>query len=565
MTEEEKQKLFDDIPDALLERRRGFSIIWVIPLIVVLMAGWLTVTTISEYGPEISITFQNGDGLEVGKTRIRYKNIEVGIVEHVRFSDDKREVIVEARMDKGTKSFLGSGAKFWIVRPQISLREVSALGTLFSGSYIALIPGDGSPQEEFAGLEQPPISTAETSGRKFVLRTANLNSIEAGTPVYFRGIHVGDVLSYKLADDNSILVHIFISSPYHRKVDQNSYFWNVGETKLTLSADGLQLKTDSLETLLYGGIAFDSPDSADTSAPADDGGLFILYENKDSASRQRGTKKTSYVTYFDRSIRGLKIGAPVEFKGIRIGSVADIRMEIDSKESTILIPVLVDIDAEIVANIVRVNGSTSPEVTMDFLMNSGLRARLSVDSYLTGQLFIDMVLDPESNAHVVGYNEQYPEIPTLSSATVDDVVSAIAAILKKIQGLPIEDIGQELLETAQGTNRLVNSSEIQTVGSSLQHTLASLDELSIRLRSNSKSMESDVVKTSAMIRSVLQQTETTIKLMNNILDPGSPVQYQLNEMTTELTAAARSMRDFIEYLERNPQVLIHGQGGIASP
>jgi len=215
-------------PEPTLKKSSGISLVWLIPLITALIGGWLIFKTISEKGPQIEITFKTAEGIEAGKTKIKYKEIEIGLVDSVHFSQDFSHIILKASMEREAASFLGQGARFWVVKPRISLREATGLGTLLSGSYIEIEPGQGTLQKEFQGLDKPPVVKSDVDGTQILLLTRKLDSIDTGSPIYYQGILAGEVLGWELGNDRkSIFIHAFVKAPYHQLVKSNTRFWNI--------------------------------------------------------------------------------------------------------------------------------------------------------------------------------------------------------------------------------------------------------------------------------------------------------------------------------------------------
>ena len=236
-------------------KQSGPSIVWLIPLITLLVGGWLIIKTVSEQGPEITINFKTAEGIVAGKTKIKYKNVDIGIVEYIQFSEDFSHVIVAASFNRGTESFFRRNTRFWVVKPQLSVRGASGLETLISGAYIEIEPGKGAEQLHFVGLEKQPVVTADEAGKKVVLITDKLRSIDTGSPIYYQGLLAGEVLGYELGNDRqSIYIYVFIRDPYDSLIKGNTRFWNVSGIDISLSTEGLNVRTESLQSLVLGGF-----------------------------------------------------------------------------------------------------------------------------------------------------------------------------------------------------------------------------------------------------------------------------------------------------------------------
>lgn len=531
--------------------------VWIIPIITALVGGWLIYKTISDQGPVATISFQTADGIEVGSTRIKYKNVNIGVVDGMEFSDDFSHVILKVQFNKGMDSFLRRNTQFWVVRPQFGLSGVSGLETLVSGSYISIEPGQGAPQFHFVGMEKAPVVLSDSIGQRVVLIADRLGSIDTGSPVYYRGIKAGRVLGYELANDRkSIYIHLFINDPYDQLVSGNTRFWNVSGMELGASADGIKVKTESLMSMIYGGVAFDTPDTLDPVTDSIQGLVYTLYDDHDQIQENVYNQKLRYVAYFNSSIRGLSPGAPIEYRGIRVGSVKGYSLEYDRDMARFMIPVLIEIEPERIMFRDVVEGSTPSKTIINDLINKGLRAKLQSGNLITGQLYVELVMNPDSPIERVAGDGTVPEMPTISSADIESITSSLSAFVSRLDALNIEDIGTELLGTLKGTNKLVNSSAIQ----------ASLDDLEVSMTSFRNILaeveEANLKETIGAGREVLEKLQETLALANSVLEPNSPMQYNVIQLTSELEATARSIRALVELLERNPQSLLFGKGSV---
>ncbi len=544
-----------EISSPKIEHRSGISMVWVIPIITALVGGWLIIKTISEQGPVATVSFLTADGIEVGTTRIKYKNVNIGVIEGMEFSEDFSHVILSARFNQGMDSFLRRNTQFWVVRPQLSLSGVSGLETIISGAYISVEPGQGAPQFHFVGLENPPVVLSETIGQRMVLMAEKLGSIDIGSPVYYKGIQAGEVLGYELANDReSVYIHIFVNDPFDQLVQGNTRFWNVSGLEVDVSANGVNVRTESVKSMIFGGITFDTPETLEQTTTDIQGLVYTLHNSYSDMDENAYTRKISYVAYFDSSVRGLSPGAPVEFRGIQVGSVLDFRLEYDSEDQSFLIPVLIEIEPERIA-FRDETGLSDSEDTISNLIHNGLRARLQLGSLITGQLYVELIMNPDAPMELVAVNDSVPEMPTVSSASIESITNSLEAFVSRLDTINLEDIGRELLGTLEGTNSLFNSPAIQA---SLVNLEASMESFKNILRSVD---EANLDETIIAGRDVLQNLRTTLDLTNNILEPNSPMQYNVIQLTSELEETARSIRALVEILERNPQSLLFGRDG----
>lgn len=526
--------------------RSGPSLVWLIPLLTALVGGWLVVKTLREQGPEITISFKTAEGIEVGKTRVKYKNLDIGIVDRIRFSEDLSNVIVTARFNQGTENFFRRNTRFWVVRPQLSLRGATGLGTLVSGAYIEIEPGKGAPQTHFTGLEEQPVVTAADEGIKIVLITDRLRSVDTGSPIYYQGLPAGEVLGHELGNDSrTVFIHAFIKSPYDQMVRANTRFWNVSGLDVSMGADGLRIRTESVKSLLYGGIAFETPATLEHVADDVEDIVFTLYDSHESVEAHSYTKKLQYVMFFDSSVRGLAVGAPVEFKGIKVGSVLDIRLEFDAEATSFRIPVLVEIEPERIVERAATS-LTAPEDTLARLVERGLRARLQTGSLLTGQLYVELTIQPDTPAVLVGTETRYPELPTVRSANLESITQSAERFMARLDKVNVDEIGKELLATLQGTSRLANSQDVEAAVVDLRESLRSLRAVLAHVDESN-------------LQQAIDAGHLALERLNRLLDPDAPLHYNLIQASGELEETARSLRALLDTLQRHPQAVIFGK------
>jgi len=520
-----------ELPVAVVRERRTFSVVWIIPLVAIVIAAWLAWEALSEQGPRVTIHFKSAEGLEAGKTKVKYKDVDVGLVEDIYFSDDLSHVVVDATLDRAMVDHLTDSARFWIVSPQISATQVSGLGTLLSGPYIGMEPGrPGERRRQFEGLPKAPLVTMDTPGTYFRLRSVRLGSLSFGSPVYYHQIKVGQVVNYRLEEDgNYVTVDIFVESPHDRRVYPRTRFWNAGGIDVRMDADGFRMHTESLTSLLLGGIGFDTHREEMVGDPAGDDAEFPLFESREASLQREYLEKSNYLLYFDGSARGLSSGAPVELLGMRTGTVTDVKLEFDVASKQFRVRVLVEIEPERVAIVGLQPGEELSESIMAELVARGLRAQLKSGNILTGQLVVSLDIYPDAPVAVLGEEDGRQVLPTVPT-DIDEIKSGLLQVVGKIQRMPLEEIGRNLNETLAGINRLVNDGGIgDTVGS---------------LNQAAKQLE---------------LTLAEIQLTAKSLGKGSPAYADLLRTLAELSEAARSLRLMTDYLERHPDALLKGR------
>ncbi len=532
-------------------KKRRISIVWLVPLVALAIGGWLVYKAISEKGPTITITFSTAAGLEAGKTKIKYKDVELGVVNSIELDDALSQVILKAELVKKAENFLSENTRFWVVRARVAAGSISGLGTLFSGAYIGLDPGKpGQPATHFKGLEIPPVVTTDLPGSHYVLRAASLGSLNIGDPVYFRRIEVGQVVSYQLdKDGQAVTIEIFVHDPHHQLVRKNTRFWNASGLDLAIDADGIRVDTESFATLMVGGIAFDTPVGQEAGEPAEKNDVFKLYKNRESITEKTYTVKNRWLLYFDSGVRGLNSGAPVELQGIQVGQVLDVNLEFDVEKGAFRVPVLIETEPERVRATGKYPEGAEKQKVMDYLVAKGLRAQLKTGSLITGQLLVALDMHPEAPPAKINWEGSYPEVPTVPTA-MEEITTSLTHLLNKLETLPIEQIGSDLLDAVSGAKRLVNSAELQQSVSALNQTF---NQAQLFVTTLNKDVAPELKTAVSNLNSALIQAEKLARSLNSNVSP------QADRTLKEFQAAARSIKVWAAYLERNPEALIRGK------
>jgi paraquat-inducible protein B len=447
----------------IVKRRRGISIVWLIPIVAALIGAFLAYRAYTEKGPTITLSFATAEGLEAGKTKVRYLDVEVGTVRTVAIGSDLKHIVVTAEMAPGAESYLREQTTFWIVKPRIGVGGVSGLGTLLSGAYVGLAPGEGAPTRSFTGLERPPPLDANVAGRRFKLTSDTLGSLSQGAPIFYRGIDIGQVLEYQLTPDQQGLeIGIFVQAPYSDMVRTTSRFWNASGIRVSTGASGIEVQVGSLQSLIIGGIEFDTPLQADAGEVAEAGASFPLYPDKNALLQAGFTQKIPFMVYFDGSVRGLSPGAAVEFRGIKVGAVSSVNLEFDPATARIRIPVRLDIEPQrlLPGGLTKEDLATDRHQKMAKLVQQGLRAQLQSGNLLTGELFVDLTFPPNAPKAELDTSGPIPIIPSVA-ARVEALQASATAIVNKIAALPVDELVGSLTRTAGGVEAIVNAPEVQ--------------------------------------------------------------------------------------------------------
>ena len=505
--------------------------IWVVPLLAILVGIGLAVQAIRAQGPEVNLQFVAAEGLEANKTRVKFKDVEIGTVKRIALNPDRKSVRVSVQMDKQAEGLLVEDSRFWVVRPRVAAGGVSGLATLLSGAYITLDPGKSAQtQLDFIGLEVPPLVTSETAGRQYVLTAEDLGSLDIGTPVYFRRIPVGRIIGYEMHKDGSgVAVRVFVNSPYDAFVTEASRFWHASGIDLSLNSDGIKLDVQSLASLALGGIAFSSPvdEEAEPARRAEPEANFVLHLDQAAALRKPETRVEKYQLIFNESVRGLAVGAQVDFRGLIVGEVSRIDLGFNKEKVDFSMQVEISLYPDRFAQRTRnhsgakVSEKASRQI-LDRMVAKGFRAQLRTANVLTGQRYI--ALDFFANAKVarIDWTKRRPELP-IQPGTLDSLQDQMLAIVE-----------------------------------SLRHTLQHVDQLVVRL---DKEVAPELTTTLRDARKTLESADRMLGSADRLMLSDAPLQLEMRDTLREVGKAASAVRNLADLLEREPASLLTGKKG----
>jgi Paraquat-inducible protein B len=527
------------IPEAVARKPgpRSLQLVWIIPILAAIVGGWLAVKSLLDRGPHITIRFESAEGLEAGKTRIKYKNVDIGIVHSIELSDDRQSALVNAELARrGAGGFLAEDTKFWIVRPRFSGGQVTGLSTLLAGAYIGADPGESQNEtHDFRGLETPPVVIRGQPGKLFMLTASELGSVDVGSPVYFRSISAGRVVSIEPSGDGKqVLVGVFLNPPFDRFVTGGSRFWNASGIDVAVSAEGLKMQSEGLVTVLLGGISFETPPDAQGMAPATPNTTFVLWQSRDEAQRPRESVIETYVMTFAQSVRGLTVGAPVDFRGITVGEVKSIDLAYDAQAVKFRTAVEILLYPERMrSKAARAKGPIGPADRIKRFVEHGLRGQLRAGNLLTGQLYIALDFFPDAPKGTIDASHNPPEIPTFAAAGLSDLQETLAKIVKRLDQIPFDKIGNDLK--------------------------VALEQLNVTLKKADTLMAKMNNEVAPELKATIEQARKTLAAAERTVAPDSPVQDDLRETLQEITRAAESMRQLVDFLEQHPESLIRGK------
>ena len=532
--------------EAQVQKVKNWSPVWIFPVVTALIGAWILFYHYSHQGPVVTLITNNAEGIEGGKTTIKSRSVDVGVVESATLTDDLTHVEIKARLNSGMEKLLHSDSVFWVVKPQVGREGISGLGTLLSGAYIELQPGSkGGEPEQYQLLDAPPLAPPDAKGIRVVLDSSRAGQLSPGDPVLFRGYRVGSVEASTFnPQERTISYQLFINAPNDRLVTSNVRFWKDSGIAVDLTSAGMRVEMGSLTTLFGGGVSFDVPEGFELGQPVAERAAFKLYDDQRSIQESLYTEHVDYLMFFKDSIRGLQPGAPVEFRGIRLGTVAKVPYFVPGLRQALnddyRIPVLVRIEPERLE--MQMGEDAGLASHLPELLQKGLRASLKTGNLVTGALYVDLDFYPKAEP-ISGLREfaGHQVIPTMSGGLAQ-IQQRLMDTLDKINNLPLNP----MLEQATGT-----LAESQRTMRHLQTTLDNLNKITA-----SKSMQQlpdDMQKTLRELNRSMQgfqpgsaaynQMVADMQRLDQVLRELQPVLKTLNEKSNALVFEAKNKKD----------------------
>ncbi|MET0611808.1 MAG: MlaD family protein, partial [Pseudomonas caspiana] len=454
-------------PD-ITRRRVRVSLVWLVPIVAALIGLSMAVHDWMSIGPKITVSFQTAEGLEANKTQVKYKNVVIGVVTGIELSEDRTHVLATIELNNSAGPFTREDTHFWVVRPRIGAQGVSGVDTLLSGAFIGADAGSSEKTKaDFQGLETPPPVTFGDRGKRFKLHTDDLGSLDIGSPVYYRRIQVGQVVSYELSKDGKgVDIQIFINSPNDQYISTDTRFWNASGVDVTVGAAGLKIDTQSMASILSGGIAFREPNWSPDAKPADENAEFRIFDDQAAALAPSDGEPRYIRMRFEQSLRGLVVNAPVDFLGVNVGRVVSVDLDYDPATQTfpgivgaVIYPKRLGAAEEKLQQLGGTGDLDQQSARiLGAFVSRGLRAQIRTGNLLTGQLYIAMDFDPKAPKVVFDPNARPLEIPTVPGS-FDKLQEQLQAFVEKLGRLPLDDLAKNLngsLSELQKTLKTVN-------------------------------------------------------------------------------------------------------------
>lgn len=529
-----------DLNKAKTSRQTRLSPIWIVPIVAIAIGLWLVYDNYSNRGILVTLNMDNAEGIEAGNTLIRSRNVEIGRVQNVQLSDDLSHAVLTASIQPEVEDMLREDSRFWVVKPRIGREGISGLGTVLSGAYIQLEPGtEEAPRREFPVSDTPPVAPAGQAGLRLSLTSQMGNSLRVGDPVSYQGYTVGRIEENSFEPESRTMQHqVFIEEPYTNLVTDSTRFWTSSGIDFRLGADGVRVNVESIEALLGGGVTFGVPEDLPMGQPVEANTRFTLYADEDAAREGTFNRYLEYVLLVDETVRGLSKGAPVEFRGVRMGTVAAVPWNFTAPQpdsrARFAIPVLIRIEPQ------RLGIENSDidleewEERFQRMFGLGLRASLKSGNLLTGALFVDLNFHRDLADEYTA--EQFSDrsvFPTVAGGFAQ-IQAQVTDLLDKLNALEVEplltgldrnleaseSVLNEVREVSSSINQLLNDPETQAIGGNLNGTLEEL-------------------------RSTLQG-----------LSPSSPAYQELTTAIERLDRLMRDLQPLTRTLNDNPRALL---------
>lgn len=478
---------------AKIEPTTRISKVWFIPFITFLIGAWMVYYQWSNQGPEIKIQMTSAAGLEANKTAIKVRDLDIGKVTKIELNSDLNGVTITARLDASAEDLLTTNTRFWLVSPRVSFTEVSGLNTLLSGSYIAMSPDkNGEETYEFVAESRPPVTPPGTPGLHLKLNSDDEFAYKAGDPIIYKGFKVGEFEDATFnIEERTVYYQAFIEAPYHKLITQNTRFWNISGVKFHLASSGIKVETGSLETLLANGVTFGIPEGVPQGPLVTENAFFKVFEDQTSAFDARFKLSVEFLLFIEDSVRGLTVGAPVEYRGLQIGEVIAINQLSDVPgnilEEGYPIPVLINIYPGKVGQQDNQAGVRFVRERMRAWISRDLRATLKMGNILTGGLYVDLQHHDDIEAVPVATIFEHDVIPVVSNEFTL-LTQKAEAILDKINELPVEvliadvtdvidtlgEAASSVTQTSQNFDSLVASMDGQSINTNVNQVLEDL-------------------------------------------------------------------------------------------
>jgi len=486
----------------------------------------------------------------------------IGRVQSVRLTDNRKRVVAIVKLDRSAADVAVEDSRFWVVRPRVGVGGISGIGTLLSGAYIGVDAGQSEQaRTAFLGLESPPDVLRGEPGAVFILRAGDLGSLDIGSPIYYHRTPVGRVVGYTLdAGADALSVKFFIEAPYLPLITPETLFWNASGLDLSIDANGLSLSTQTVASVIAGGVAFDQAPGSSRGQPAAADTQFTLFADRRTAMAPPLGRPLPVRMVFDGSLRGLAPGAPIDLLGVEIGKVRSLSLQYDAAQRRVPVQVLADIFPLRLGAVRGALSGPTPDAPgadaalLKSLVQRGLRAQLRTGNLLTGQLFVAMDFYPKAVAVPATLHDGVLTLPTVPG-TLGELQAQLADIMGKLSKLPIEDIGRGLADTLRQAD-----TTLKDLTPEARQTLIEAKRTLLATQTLLDQVGPDAQASLAELHRAMAAASVAIeRLDRNLLDEGAPLQRKFDLTLEELQRAVQSLRLLGDLLQRHPESLLRGK------
>ncbi|MGJ8696497.1 MAG: intermembrane transport protein PqiB [Verrucomicrobiaceae bacterium] len=535
-----------------------FNRVWIIPIIALFLGAWLVKRNYDEQGEIVTLSFENAEGITEGKTEVKCRNVKIGVVEKVALTDSL-QVQIALRIMPTHLHLVREDSQFWVVKPRVQGASVSGLNTLLSGAYIELDPGlSTETARHFTGLETPPLTPNSVPGLRLTLSAKEPGSIDIGSGIYFKETQIGKVESRTFkAETQTVEFGVFIEDQFRELVTDSALFWRSSGISLHVGAEGFDLEFPSLESFVAGRITMGTPVGMNLGEPIDDLSSVNLYPSKESAENSTFRGGVEFLLLLDQSLRGLKEGSPVEFRGLRVGRVGKISYSLVEGIDIEEIPVLVQLDTRLLATHFPPSLLDEGAGGFENALKKGLRASLKNSSLITGQLYVDLDYYPDAPIAKIETRGDRLVLPTIHTG-LESLQDKVLALLDKLNQLEIESLLAKVGDTSDEATRVLGNVNRAMVSSKgvVADAQTTLKEMTKTMESINTILSTDDTKAlSGDLRQTLAQVNESLKP----LAADGNVYGDLRRTMDELRAAIRSIDRMTTEIADKPNSLLFGK------
>jgi paraquat-inducible protein B len=551
----------ETLGQSAVRKSRRLPVIWAVPAVAILIGLWLAWDTLSKEGPNIIVSFQDAEGLQAGQSQLKYKEIDLGTVKSFDFSADRRTVLVTIATTAQAKQFLTEGTQFWVVKPRLFAGNISGLSTLLSGSHVGMLPADPSnkPQHTFVGREDPPVLDSDVPGTTFFLKTAELGSVSLGSPVFYRGLSVGEVLGWDIGQmAENVTIHAFVRAPYNSYVYDQTRFWNASGLSVKLGGGGVDVQLESLRALLLGGIAFETPETGQKSLVSVAEHVFPLFANQQAAKNASYIRKIPLLGYFSSSVRGLAPGSDVVMHGLTVGKVTDVRLAFDPANDTVQAPIHFEVEPERVLGVGRQAFKSSTE-GVQMLLSKGLRASLQSVNLLTGEMVVSLDFLPDMPEVKVTVEDGSFVVPVSDSGDLASLQASAGELLHNVNAIPFDNIGQSVATITKNFSTLTNGPQLQQILNGVAGTMTAAESAIKKLDTDMGPVLKQLPAVATELQTSLKQMDVLMRSVNTGYGDNTQFHRDLDRLMAQLNDAVRSFQALADLLTRHPEALVRGR------